>query len=405
MHEPAHAVGGREAAIPAHEEHPEVVVEQPPPRGPITGVSTDVTAFIGRCRTGPTDVPGVVRSAQEFAQIYGGPWPESPLGVAVLHFFRNGGRQAVICNIDTDGRPLSAIHVSDPTLQAGRRGLWMLDACDDVNLICIPPFRFGVDVDRATWDAAIAYAFQRGAMVLVDPPETWDIADARSPAALEALVSPHDACANAVLHFPRLRCPDPLTPGAVATFAPSGAVAGIYARIDAHRGVWKAPAGLEARFEGVDALSVRLDDAEQSLLNVAGINGLRTFPGGHVVWGARTLRGADALASEWKYVPVRRLALFIEASVTRGVQWATVEPSGPRLWQALRLDVETFLIELFRRGALQGRTPAEACFVRCDASTTTQDDVDQGVTNLVIGVAPLKPAEFVVLTVRVRHRR
>ena len=198
----------------------------------------------------------------------------------------------------------------------------MLDACPDVNLICIPPFGVGVDVDRATWDAAIAYAFHRRAMVLVDPPQDWDTADALTPTALDALVTPHDVCANAVLYFPRLRCLDPSDPDRLGTFVPSGAVAGIYARVDAHRGVWKAPAGLEAHLEGVVALSVPLVDAEQSRLNAAGVNGLRTFPGGHVVWGARTLRGADALASEWKYVPVRRLALFIEESVTRGTRWA-----------------------------------------------------------------------------------
>jgi len=370
----------------------------------IAGVPTDVTAFIGRCRLGPTDAPGVVRSAREFVQRYGGAWEDSPLGAAVLQFFLNGGREAVICAIETDGLPLASRHISAPGLQAQQRGLWMLDACPDVNLICIPPFRFGVDVDRATWDAAIAYAFERRAMVLVDPPQEWGTAETLTAIALDTLVTPHDACANAVLYVPRLRCPDPSDPDRLATFVPSGAVAGIYARVDAHRGVWKAPAGLEARIEGVVSLSVSLADAEQSRLNAAGVNGLRTFPGGHVVWGARTLRGADALASEWKYVPVRRLALFIEESVARGTRWAAVEPAGPVLWTALQRDVDTFLFDLFRRGALQGDTPEEAWFVRCDASTMTRDDMDQDVTTVVIGVAPLKPAEFVVLKVPVRTR-
>lgn len=368
-------------------------------REPIAAVSTDVTAFVGRTRSGPTDTPRLVRSMREFSDLYGGPWVESPLGASVWHYFLNGGRQALICAIDTAGDPLAARHVSDPSLQSDSRGLWMLERCPDVNIICIPPFQTGVDVDRATWDAAIDLAWRRRAFVLVDPAQSWTSVRDVSPAAVDALVSPHEAAANAAIYFPRIRCVDPVNVGSVQAFAPAGAIAGIYARTDARRGVWKAPAGLEARLDGVQVLSLALSDAEQGDLNRRGINTLRTFPGGHVVWGARTLRGHDQLGSDWKYVPARRLALFVEESLTRGLRWAATERGGPALWEAMTRDVEAWLLSLFRLGAFQGSTPREACFVRCDASTTTEEDVARGVTTLVVGIAPLTPSEFVLLKV------
>lgn len=372
-------------------------------REPIAAVSTDVTAFLGRTRRGPTDAPRLVQSMREFEDLYGGPWTESPLGASVWHYFLNGGRQALICAIETGGAPLEAMHVSDPALEADGRGLWMLDRCLDVNIVCIPPFQHGLDVDTATWDAAIDWAWRRRAFVLVDPPQAWTSVHDVTPAAIDALVSPHDAVANAALYFPRIRTADPVTagPGPVGTFVPSGAIAGIYARTDARRGVWKAPAGLEARLDGVQVLSLAVTDDEQGDLNQRGINALRTFPSGHVVWGARTLRGHDQLGSDWKYVPVRRLALMVEESVARGLRWAVLEPGGPPLWDAITRDTDSWLLKLFRRGAFAGRTPREAYFVRCDASTTPDEDVESGVTTVVIGIAPLKPSEFILLKVAV----
>jgi phage tail sheath protein FI len=184
------------------------------------------------------------------------------------------------------------------------------------------------------------------------------------------------------------------------TFAPSGVVAGLYARIDSTRGVWKAPAGTEATLSGVQGMVYKLNDAENGVLNPLGLNCFRSFPVyGNVSWGARTLVGSDADASQWKYVPVRRIALYIEESLYRGTQWVVFEPNDEPLWAAIRLNVGSFMQELFRKQAFQGKTPSEAYFVKCDKETTTQDDIDRGIVNILVGFAPLKPAEFVVIQI------
>ena len=158
------------------------------------------------------------------------------------------------------------------------------------------------------------------------------------------------------------------------------------ARTDSERGVWKAPAGIDAGILGIQALEVGLTDPENGLLNPLGINCLRVFPViGHVVWGARTLRGADQLADEYKYVPVRRLALFLEESLYRGTQWVVFEPNDEPLWAQIRLNVGAFMQNLFRQGAFQGTTPREAYFVKCDKETTTQNDINLGIVNISSG--------------------
>jgi len=206
---------------------------------------------------------------------------------------------------------------------------------------------------------------------------------------------------HAALYFPRIRLADPLLDGALETFPPSAAVAGIYARTDATRGVWKAPAGQDATLTGVQALPVTLTDGENGQLNPLGVNCLRTFPIiGSVVWGARTIDGADRLASEWKYVPIRRLALNIEESLYRGTQWVVFEPNDEPLWAQIRLNVGAFMQNLFRQGAFQGRSAREAYFVKCDGETTTQNDRDLGIVNILVGFAPLKPAEFVIIRIQ-----
>jgi phage tail sheath protein FI len=164
--------------------------------------------------------------------------------------------------------------------------------------------------------------------------------------------------------------------------------------------VWKAPAGTEATLLGA-SLPVTLTDLENGGLNPLGINVLRNFPiFGNVIWGARTLDGADQQASEWKYIPVRRTALYIEESLYQGLKWVVFEPNDEPLWSQIRLNVGAFMQDLFRQGAFQGKTPREAYFVRCDSTTTTQSDVDRGIVNIVVGFAPLKPAEFVVIQIQ-----
>jgi phage tail sheath protein FI len=206
---------------------------------------------------------------------------------------------------------------------------------------------------------------------------------------------------NAALYFPRLRIPDPLDNFRLRTVGPSGTIAGLYARTDGNRGVWKAPAGTDASLVNVQQLDVPLTDAENGTMNPLAINCLRTFPVyGSVCWGARTLLGSDQQASEWKYVPVRRLALFIEESLFRGTQWVVFEPNDEPLWAQIRLNIGAFMQRLFRQGAFQGATPREAYLVKCDRETTTQDDINRGIVNIIVGFAPLKPAEFVIIRIQ-----
>jgi phage tail sheath protein FI len=291
-------------------------------------------------------------------------------------------------------------------LEAAQRGLWMLEQSDLFNLLCIPPFtRDGGDVSLAVWDAAANYCEGRRAVLLVDSPAGWDAPEdiLSGGAALGTVVNRTEAAA---IYFPRILAADPLKEFRQETFAPCGAVAGVIARTDGDRGVWKAPAGLDASLVGVTALSLGgdaglLTDAQIGLLNPFGVNCLRTIPNtGHVIWGARTLDGADNLASEWKYLPVRRLAYFIEESLFRGTEWAVFEPNDEPLWAQLRLNVGTFMQGLFRQGAFQGASPREAYFVKCSSETTTQADIDVGIVNVLVGFAPLKPAEFVVIRIQ-----
>jgi phage tail sheath protein FI len=205
---------------------------------------------------------------------------------------------------------------------------------------------------------------------------------------------------NAAIYFPRLKVPDPNKENRVAEFSPCGAVAGIFARTDSKRGVWKAPAGKEATLRGVSGLSYKLTSTENGQLNSLGVNCLRSFlKVGNVVWGARTLMGSDSIASEWKYVPVRRLTLYIEESLYRGTRWVVFEPNDEPLWAQIRLNVGAFMHNLFRQGALQGASTGDAYFVKCDGETTAQNDRDRGIVNILVGFAPLKPAEFVIIKI------
>jgi phage tail sheath protein FI len=184
-------------------------------------------------------------------------------------------------------------------------------------------------------------------------------------------------------------------------FAPCGAIAGVWARTDATRGVWKAPAGLDAALAGITGLQAKLSDLENGQLNPLAINNLRTFrDAGTVVWGARTLRGANSIGDEYKYIPVRRLALYLEETLYRNTQWVVFEPNDEPLWAQVRLNIGAFMHTLFVQGAFQGKTPRDAYFVKCDKETTTQNDIDRGIINIVVGFAPLKPAEFVVIKIQ-----
>jgi uncharacterized protein len=263
-----------------------------------------------------------------------------------------------------------------------------------INLLCIP---VAAMLGAANWvtisNLAASICDANRIFYIADVPRNTDTATEAA-----GLTSLDDA--NTALYFPRLWMPDRLAGNLPRDIGASGAVAGIYARTDVQRGVWKAPAGTDASLRGA-TLQTQLDDADDGSLNVIGINVLRTFPvNGSVVWGSRTTTGADALASEWKYVPVRRTALYIEESLAQGLRWVVFEPNDEPLWRQIRTNVWAFMNDLFRQGAFAGATPADAFLVKCDKDTTIPSDVDRGIVNIIVGFQPLQPAEFVVLQIQ-----
>jgi phage tail sheath protein FI len=276
------------------------------------------------------------------------------------------------------------------------------DPVDLINILCIPDTDQLADTDANQVAAsATAYVANRRAFYIVDPPNLDLVRD--DIPEIEAWLDGNGTLRhqNAAVYFPRPMIADPLNEFRLRAVPASGTIAGLYARIDGERGVWKAPAGLEAVLRGVQRLEYVMTDDENGVLNPIAINALRTFrTSGNVCWGARTLVGADLLASEWKYIPVRRLALFLEESLYRGTQFAVFEPNDEPLWSQIRLNVGAFMQSLFLQGAFQGQTPRQAYLVKCDSETTTQDDINHGIVNIIVGFAPLKPAEFVIIRIR-----
>jgi phage tail sheath protein FI len=277
--------------------------------------------------------------------------------------------------------------------RAKRVGLYALEAVDLFNILCLP----GITDTGVLMDAA-AYCEERRSFFVIDAPVEVTTPEEMVAAASGVKLPKSD---HAAVYYPWVYIADPLKNGKLRLTPPSGTIAGLYARTDSDRGVWKAPAGTEATLSGVQALSYPLTDRENGSLNPLGVNCLRIFPVyGAVSWGARTLRGADQMTSEYKYIPVRRLALYLEESLFRGTQWVVFEPNDEPLWAQIRLNLGAFMNSLFRLGAFQGKSSREAYFVKCDRETTTQDDINRGVVNILVAFAPLKPAEFVVIRIQ-----
>jgi uncharacterized protein len=335
---------------------------------------------------------------------------KTPGNINVAHYALGGSTQhplaSITCTPATapSGLPQSAELIGDPLAFSG---IYALTKVDLFNLLSIPeaarslpgnPNAADPNINAVEiYTAAIALCDLRRAMLLIDPPPNVTTV----PGAVDWKSSGIGVVdANGAAFWPRLRLADALNNGQLRTFAPSGVVAGVYARTDATRGVWKAPAGIEATLNGVQSMTYNLSDQENGSLNPLGLNCFRTFPlYGPLLWGARTLRGADALTDQWKYVPVRRTALFLEESLYRGTKWVVFEPNDEPLWAAIRLNVGSFMDSLFKKGAFQGVTASQAYFVKCDSETTTQQDIDSGIVNILVGFAPLKPAEFVVIQI------
>ncbi|HEU0183799.1 MAG TPA: phage tail sheath subtilisin-like domain-containing protein [Blastocatellia bacterium] len=267
--------------------------------------------------------------------------------------------------------------------------LHLLDPVRDVNLIAVP----GIGTTTMVESGANYCELRMDCFFIGD----MDVTDDTKEDAKNFMDTLAKKSSYAAVYFPWLKATDPTGLSAnPLSLPPSGYVAGMYAKIDAKRGVWKAPAGAEANLGGAVGLTTRLIDAEQDILNPIGVNAIRSFPAsGIVIWGARTL--ATQSNPEYRYVPVRRTAIYLEQSIYNGIQWSVFEPNEEDLWASLRLNINAFMLLQFRNGAFQGRTPNDAFFVKCDNQTTTQADIDAGIVNIMVGFAPLKPAEFVVL--------
>lgn len=341
---------------------------------------------------------------------FGGPTPatvtalNASLARNIRQYTLGPGGTALFSAAQTDGSDGAAAlafadFVGDPVTQTGFHAL---DTVDLFNLMVIPHDENVLPAVRAAIPGqASIYCASRRAFLIIEAPDDWTnnagrAAVVQNTSLIDALRATVVKDYSAVF-YPKIRINDN---GTIRTVGPGGAIAGLMARTDANRGVWKAPAGSEADLRGLSGLAVKLTDLENGVLNKLGVNCSRSFVSGFVNWGARTMDGADDLGSEWKYIPIRRLALFIEESLYRGSQWVVFEPNDEPLWAKIRLNLGAFMNGLFRQGAFQGSTPSQAYYVKCDAETTTQADRNLGIVNIEVGFAPLKPAEFVVIKIQ-----
>jgi len=381
--------------------HPGVYVKELS-SGPrlIEGAETSVAAFVGNADKGPAGRAELVQSFDDYKSIYGGIASQGDtLGLAVQSFFINGGRSAYICRLAGEGSELATAKdyadFYDRILQKIR----------DVSILLLPGVYLASDGSgNKIINATLAHCEKmKNRMAIIDPPPGLEL----DQAAVSRLALPTSS--YAALYYPWVKVANPLynamtsskTDKTIAV-APSAFAAGIWSRFDHKLGVWKAPAGMEAGINGAVGLQYKVGDAEQSQLNPSGVNCIRDMSKvGTVIWGSRSL--ATKTDPEWRYIPVRRTANMIEQSIFEGTQWAVFEPNDHRLWSSLRSNIASFMDGLFRRGALQGASASDAYFVRCGlGDTMTQPDIDAGNVIVIVGFAPLKPAEFVI--VRIRHK-
>jgi len=381
---------------------PQISINNVPSSGPNAGKIADITLTYG------ARPPEVYRGVSVDAQVGG---KDNPDFVTTRLAGSAYARVQNVAASPTFANTASPVPLAEAALPAGATttfspGDYNTVIATDTDLDKVPIFNLlvlpGV-TDTSVLSNALAFAERKQAFMILDP--------SANATADPSAASPHTyvgndfnnvpKSANGAFYFPYLQTNDP-TSGAPISLPPSGYIAGIYARTDTNRGVWKAPAGLETTV--LDTIGVvdtgRMTDLRQGQLNLEGVNCLRTFPGiGTVSFGARTLVSANVAFQQWKYVPVRRMALFIEQTLYRNLGWAVFEPNDEPLWVALSTSVEQFMLALFNRGAFQGSKPSEAFLVRCDSTTTTQTDINNGVVNIIVGFAPLKPAEFVIVQI------
>jgi phage tail sheath protein FI len=396
----------RRAAMPEYLA-PGVYVQEAPFSGnSIVGVPTSIAAFVDHFAAGPVGQPIQITSFSEFSARFGGLAEASESSFAIRQFFTNGGNIAWLVRAeppsgswDPAGDPAAAAQALIGDASA-KTGLFALNTVDLFNILCIPATAVLPDIEAALVAVqATTLCAARRAMLILDPPQ--HDADRDTVAGITAWVQGNDSLRspNAALYFPRPVVVDGST-GNQRRISASGTLAGLWARTDTNRGVWVAAAGTQAGLQGVADLAYAPTDTDVATLNPLAVDCLRRLASlGLVCWGARTLAGTDQASDPYRYVPVRRTALFIEESVRRGLSWAVFQPNGPQLWAMIRSEVGDFMQTLFLEGAFQGAKPDEAYLVRCDAVTNTQADIDNGIVRLIIGFAPLKPAEFSIIDI------
>ena len=337
---------------------------------PTGGADNDIGTLV----TSPTDLPTTIGSSfTRNVRCYS-------VGVG-----GTAGLQTAAPSLAQDGDPPQLTDYDDAYEIVDRE-------VDLFNLLILPPDRTPAVTMSDVYGPASVFCQQRRAFMLMDAPSSWTTAQAATDGIdgmRVGLVKDYSA-----IFYPRITINEG---GLRVNVGASGAIAGLMARIDGTRGVWKAPAGTEADLRGVVGLERPFSDRENGVLNPRAINTQRVFPNGIISWGARTMDGDDDFGSEYKYIPIRRLALFIEESLYRGLKWVVFEPNDEPLWSQIRLNAGAFMHDLFRKGAFQGQKSQDAYFVKCDAETTTQTDRNLGIVNIWVGFAPLKPAEFVIL--------
>ena len=354
---------------------------------PIAGVGSSTAIFIGKTSNGSIGAPVLITKLDDYQQQFGYSESDTPVSNdmenAVTAFFFNGGSKAYIAHVD-DNALISTEYA--PVLKH------MLKI-RDINMVCLPGQVFPADgTGNTIIGAAISHCeTMKNRMVIADLEQAQELENEGEVTTMSLPTSSY--CA---VYYPHIKASNPYGAGTVLVGA-SAFAAGMWAKIDSKRGVWKAPAGVETSLLGVAGLEHIVENAEQDFLNPNGINAVRSLPGyGTVIWGSRTL--ATNADPEWRYVPVRRTAMFIEESLSNGIQWSVFEGNNHVLWSALRTNIEAFMNSLFRSGAFQGESTGDAYFVRCGlGDTMTQADIDNGQVIIQVGFAPLKPAEFVIL--------
>jgi len=300
----------------------------------------------------------------------------------------------------SNGDDLTAIEYKG--LESNKTGLFAFIDVDLLNLLCVPPPLRDSNTFLEIWSEALKICVSKRAILIIDSPIEWGDTDQTNNVinGLSSLGIQGIDASHASIYFPQILKRDFLCDNQIYKFAPCGLIAGLISKNDVMRGFWKAPAGIDMGINGIKELQYNLTDQENGLLNPIGVNCLRNLPGiGKVVWGSRTMRGADIFADEYKYLPVKRTKLFILESLYRGLQWTVFEPNYEPLWAQIRLNVGAFMHSLYAKGAFQGKKN-EAYFVKCDTETTTQTDINNGIVNIVVGFAPLKPAEFVIISLQ-----